>query len=80
MVQISSTLTPFQGAEQLVLSDNDKQGATSNLSTTQASNMSTEQAAKHAAVEAVVNSVLSEALSNVASVHKPPTVEKVMCP
>jgi hypothetical protein len=54
---------PFQGAEQVVLSDSDKQGATANLSAKQA-------------VEAVVNSVLSEALSNVASVHKP-TVEMV---
>ncbi len=45
------------------MSDSDKQGATANLSAKQA-------------VEAVVNSVLSEALSNVASVHKP-TVEMV---
>ena len=73
-----------------MLTDSDKQGATSNLSSKQTSNMSTEQAsnlsakqasnmsAKQAAVEAVVNSVLSEALSNVASVHKPPAVEMVI--
>jgi hypothetical protein len=45
------------------LSDNDKQGATANLSAKQA-------------VEAVVDSVLNEALSNVASVRKP-SVEMV---
>ena len=90
MVQTSLNVFPFQGAEQLVLTDSDKQGATSNLSSKQTSNLSTEQAsnlsakqasnmsAKQAAVEAVVNSVLSEALSNVASVHKPPAVEMVI--
>jgi hypothetical protein len=46
------------------LSDNDKQGATANLSAKQA-------------VEAVVDSVLNEALSNVASVRKP-SVEMVL--
>ena len=44
----------MQAAEQVVLSDSDKQGASPNLAAKQA-------------VEAVVNSVLSEAMLNVAS-------------
>jgi hypothetical protein len=51
----------LQGAAQVALSDSDKQTATSNLTSKQTSE----------AVEAVVNSVLSEAFSNVATVHKP---------